>query len=418
MTTARQFVGAHHRQLLRWTVLLATLVAAGLFLAPKASEALNAAHSLGDVGVGWIIVALVAQGISLFAFSVVTYSLLPADRRPRFLRVLRLDLVTIALSHAIPAGSAAGSALGYGFLAEEGVEHVAAGLAKVVQTVLAAITLQVLLWVAIGLNTIGHAPTAGHLAASSAGAAILLLMIGFGYLVVHHEQRAARIAARLLGWVPGLDAGRAGEFMIDFAHRARELATQPRTLFWIAGWSMANWVFDLICLWASLRAFGGAGNPVELTIAFCIAQVIGSIPISPAGLGLVEGSLVPLLTGFAVSANVAVLGVLLWRLFNFWLPLPVGLVAYAGIAADRRCGILPRRTPLGSRRRPVHAGAMRSEPARSRSMPAEVGLVLPGVTTERGRGGSSGRRSAGPVEVSGDSGGRAGRIHSIHRVDR
>jgi uncharacterized protein (TIRG00374 family) len=346
----------HHRQLLRWLLLLATLAAAGIFLAPKTSEALNALHSLGSVGIGWIVVAVLAQAASLFAFSVVTYSLLPADRRPRFLRVFRLDLVTVALSHAVPAGSAAGSALGYGFLTEEGVDHVAAGLAKVVQTVMAALTLQLLLWFALGLNTLGHPSTAEHLAASAAGGTMLVFLLVLGYVLVRHEAMTARATTWLLGWIPGLGPERIYEFMTDLAHRARELGHQPRMLAWITLWSMGNWVFDLACLWASLRAFGVAGNPIEVTIAFCIAQIIGAIPISPAGLGLVEGSLVPLLTGFSIPSNVAVLGVLLWRLFNFWLPLPVGLAAYAGIVADRRAGILPRRTPLGSSRPRMHTG--------------------------------------------------------------
>jgi hypothetical protein len=45
---------------------------------------------------------------------------------------------------------------------------------------------------------------------------------------------------------------------------------------------------------------------------------------------------VPLLIGFGTSFTVAVLGVLCWRLVNYWLPMPIGGVAYLGILAGRR----------------------------------------------------------------------------------
>src|SRR5262249_38753443 len=114
------------------------------------------------------------------------------------------------------------------------------------------------------------------------------------------------------------------------------LAGRPGTLAWVSTWSLANWVFDGVALWASLRAFGYVGGLIALTVAFSVAQIAGSLPISLGGLGIVESSLVPLLVGLGTESTVAVLGVLTWRLFNYWLPLPMGGGAYALIAAERR----------------------------------------------------------------------------------
>jgi uncharacterized membrane protein YbhN (UPF0104 family) len=52
-------------------------------------------------------------------------------------------------------------------------------------------------------------------------------------------------------------------------------------------WSVLNWAFDLLALWAALRAFGHPPDLVLLAIGFCVAQVAASIPISPGGLGVV-----------------------------------------------------------------------------------------------------------------------------------
>ena len=132
---------------------------------------------------------------------------------------------------------------------------------------------------------------------------------------------------RLLRWIPRLEPAAIAGFVSDLSDRVRLLAAEPGRLAEASIASLANWVFDLVALDAALRAFGVPCSFGEVTIAFCVAQVVATIPISPGGLGLVEGSLVPILVSFGATSSVAVLGVLVWRLFNFWLPLPIGGVS-------------------------------------------------------------------------------------------
>ena len=66
-----------------------------------------------------------------------------------------------------------------------------------------------------------------------------------------------------------------------------------------------------------------------MLLAFCAAQVLAQIPITPGGLGFVEAGL----TGDArrwpaSSPGAAVLATFAYRLFSYWLPLPVGLAAF------------------------------------------------------------------------------------------
>ena len=63
-------------------------------------------------------------------------------------------------------------------------------------------------------------------------------------------------------------------------------------------------------------------------MSYGLANVLGAIPITPGGLGIIEGVLTPSLVGFGVPRAAAVLGVLSWRLVNFWLPIPVGGLSY------------------------------------------------------------------------------------------
>ena len=338
----------HHP--IRWTLLIAVLVAAGITLAPKASESLDSLHQLHGAAYGWLGVSLAGEIASLWAFSLVTSALVSRASRPRFSRVVRVDLVTVALSHAVPAGSVAGTALGYELLADEGVGAVESGFVKVSQSLLSGVLLQVLLGIALLLKIMVYGPSAANIGLAAVGAFMMVMLGGFVWLLIWHQHVIATLAIHLLGWLPKLTPQGISDFTDDLARRMHELIIHPRRFIWVCVWSMGNWVFDLLSLWGALKAFGHTPNLVLVTVAFSVAQVVATIPISPAGLGVVEGSLVPILVSFGSSSSAAVLGVLTWRLFNFWLPLPAGVLAYVSILIDRRRGRLPgppdrKRTP-------------------------------------------------------------------------
>ena len=59
-----------------------------------------------------------------------------------------------------------------------------------------------------------------------------------------------------------------------------------------------------------------------------MAGVIGLIPITPGGLGIVEASLSGLLVLAGVDSGSAFLATLGYRIASYWLPLLVGPFAY------------------------------------------------------------------------------------------
>ena len=61
--------------------------------------------------------------------------------------------------------------------------------------------------------------------------------------------------------------------------------------------------------------------------------MLAQIPVTPGGLGFVETGLTALLALAGVGAGDAVVATLLYRLFTYWLPLPLGLL---GLALHRR----------------------------------------------------------------------------------
>jgi uncharacterized protein (TIRG00374 family) len=101
-----------------------------------------------------------------------------------------------------------------------------------------------------------------------------------------------------------------------------------------------NWLLDLASLWVFLLAFGFSANPTHLLVAYGLACLVGLVPITPGGLGIIEGVLVPAIIAFGTPHGIALLGVLSWRLVEFWLPLPIAVLAYGSL----RAGPLRRRS--------------------------------------------------------------------------
>jgi uncharacterized protein (TIRG00374 family) len=59
-------------------------------------------------------------------------------------------------------------------------------------------------------------------------------------------------------------------------------------------------------------------------LAYGAGQLAANLPVTPGGLGVVEGSITIALSYFGGSTPAAVAAVLLYRLVSFWLELPIG----------------------------------------------------------------------------------------------
>jgi uncharacterized protein (TIRG00374 family) len=87
------------------------------------------------------------------------------------------------------------------------------------------------------------------------------------------------------------------------------------------------WAFNIGILWASFRAFGESPPVAVLVQAFFVGMLANLLPI-PGGIGGVDGGMIGALAAFGMPAGTAVLAVLSYRLFAFWLPTVPGVIAY------------------------------------------------------------------------------------------
>jgi uncharacterized protein (TIRG00374 family) len=87
------------------------------------------------------------------------------------------------------------------------------------------------------------------------------------------------------------------------------------------------WGFQIACLWASFRAFGHAPPLAVVIMAFFIGMLGNLLPL-PGGIGGVDGGMIGAFAAFGVDAGLAVVAVLAYRAFTFWLPTLPGIIAY------------------------------------------------------------------------------------------
>jgi uncharacterized protein (TIRG00374 family) len=321
-----------------WRALIAAVVlaGAGALLAPQLDEAGDAVRAAGGVAWWLIVVGTILQAAAILSQALLVRILLPASSRPSVPQVSRIELASTAASHTIPGGTVAGTALGFQLLRNTGSRTADAGFAMGVRGLGSALVLHMLLWATLLVSIPLHGFDPRYTVAALAGAALLAAIGVILLLLVHQEERTSRRLGRLLQRLPGVNEDEVGGTVTRVAERTRTLIGDRRLLMTAAGWSAAYWLLGAASLWIFLFAFGEAVPVDEMMVAFGVANVAAFLPVTPRGLGIVEVTLVSILSGFGVPGGQAALGVLAWRLVAFWAPIPVGGAAYLSLRAALR----------------------------------------------------------------------------------
>ena len=271
------------------------------------------------------------QGFSLFAYSLLTKAALGEHGDDiSSARLFRIQLSTKALGNIVPGGSAASSALGYRLITMCGVPGPDAAFALATAGIGSAVVLNLILW----FGLIVSIPARGVNAAYGTAAIIGVILMAFAAFLIFgllegqgRSERIVRSIARRLRF----DEQHAAEVLAHLGSRIEGLFLDKQLLRRVIGWATANWLIDALSLWVFLRAFGGNVGFDGLIVAFGIANVFSVVPITPGGLGLVEGIYIPSLVGFGLARRTATVGVLSYRVAQYWLPIVVGWACYLSL---------------------------------------------------------------------------------------
>lgn len=316
------------RRTVKTILVLAVFYFFVLPLIPGFREALD---RIGSVNKGLLTVGLALEAAALFAYTLLTRAALgdEADHMSS-LRLFRIQLSTKALGNIMPGGSAASSALGYRLITMNGVPGPDTGFALATAGIGSAVVLNFVLWFGLiisipgrGVNPFyGTAAIVGVLLMAFAAFLVIGLMEGQG-----RAERVVRAIARRIRY----DEKKAADVIQHLGLRIEGLVRDRQLLRRVVGWALANWILDAAALWVFLRAFGGSMSVDGLIVAFGLANVMSVIPITPGGLGIVEGIYIPTLVAFGLTRSNATVGVLAYRVVQFWLPILVGWLCYLSL---------------------------------------------------------------------------------------
>jgi len=326
--------------LVRTLVMLAVCGVSLYLVAPGMLELLASWRDLDEVAPAWLLAMTLLQAAAL----VCLWALQRVALHTRdWYAVATSQLAGGAISKVAPGGGAVGAALQYKMLTQAGLAKASAVTGLTAANLL---TLAIVLALPVlALPTLVRGGVDRTLVeATVVGVALFAVLFVAGALMLVLDRPLAwtgrtiqRVRNRLRrGSEPltGLPARLLRE-------RDRIVGTVgPRWKLALAA-GIGRWLFDYGSLYVALTAVGSAPRPALILLAFCAAQLLAQIPVTPGGLGFVEAGLTAMLALCGVPAGEAVLATFAYRLFTYWLPLPLGLAA--GVLFRRRYAVTPAR---------------------------------------------------------------------------
>jgi uncharacterized protein (TIRG00374 family) len=314
------------RGLVRTAVWLAITGVSLYLVAPALLDTLSSWRDLQELSPGWYAAMAALQAASMASLWWLQHIALHGAS---FFAVATSQLAGNGMAKAAPGGGAVGAALQYRMLVQAGAARpqVVSGLtASNLVTLAIVLGLPVLATPALIRGTVDRS----LVEAAVAGLAVFALLFAAGAVMLVFDRPLAavgRIVQRVRNRLrPRAEALRELPARL-LRERDRIVATIGRR--WKAALTagIGRWAFDYASLVAALAAVGAHPRPALVLLAFCTAQLLAQVPVTPGGLGVVEAGLTATLTLAGVSAGDAVLATLAYRLLTYWIPMPLGVAA-------------------------------------------------------------------------------------------
>ena len=312
---------------LRWAVLAVVAIVLGVEMSLGWDQLAKAWMSLYEANWWWLLAAVMAAVASMHSFAQIQRTLLKsAGVHVKQLRSEAAFYAANSLSTTLPGGPV----LSATFLLRQqriwGASTVVASWQLVMSGVLQAVGLAVL-----GLGG------AFFLGAKNNPFSLLFTLGGFVALLLLAQAVASRpeliegIGSRVLAWVNSV-RGRPAETGVEtWRETLRQLESVSlgrRDLAVAFSWSLFNWIADVACLGFAAYAAGDHASVAGLTVAYAAARAVGTIPLMPGGLLVVEAVLVPGLVSSGMSLPSAISAMLIYRLISWLLISAVGWVVF------------------------------------------------------------------------------------------
>lgn len=327
-------------------VALTAAAIAAFVIASNSDELLTAFDTLSTVSVGWVGVAIAAEALSYLARGGGQDVVL--GRGGRRLGPLVQGAAVMAgdaAAYCLPFGFAASGVVMFGVLRRRRVSAAVAGWMFGMSSVFYLSAVAVLTIIAVRIA--GDSDPIPGLQSATVALLVLLTALGVGYALLRRDGVRAWLGGpleglrrRRRGTTAGASPGLVARSLGAGGRRLRGWAGQLATvrLSWPAGVGafalmMLSWLADVSVLAVSFLALGATPPWAGLLLAYCAGQIAGSLPVTPGGLGVVEGSLTLALVAFGGDQTITLAAVLLYRIIVYWACIPLGALSWLALRA-------------------------------------------------------------------------------------
>ena len=255
----------------------------------------------------------------------------------RFRQAFVVTQASTASTYVAPGGPTVGIALSWAMLRGWGFPTAAVSLAVAVTGVWNQLGTLGFPAVALGLLTLAGEGAALLETVAVIGLAVVVTVVA-GFAVGLRSARlarrvgdlAARLASRALRLIRRKPVTWTGESFVAFRDRANALLARRWHVLTLA--TLAGQLTVFLVLLASLRVLGVSAGEVSVVEAFAswaLVRLLGSIPFTPGGLGVIELGLTTALVGFGGNQAEVVAAVLVYRFLTLVPTLLIGALAGA-----------------------------------------------------------------------------------------
>jgi uncharacterized protein (TIRG00374 family) len=318
------------RRLLASILFVASSVAFLYFVLPKLLGLKETWHRIQHGNGWWLGLAAVLEVCSFFGYVALFRAVfIRGKTRIGWRESYQITMSGLAATRLFAAGGAGGIALTAWALRRSGMApRVVATRMVAFLALLYGVYMASLVIVGLGLYT-GLFPGGGSFALTVVpaifGASAIVVFLAVSLLPGDFDRLVKR-------WTKG--SGKIGRAAARLATAPAAAAAGVRTAIdlvrsrdvYLLG-AVAWWGFDIAVLWACLHAFGLSPPKGVIIMSYFLGMLGNTLPL-PGGIGGVDGGMIGALTAFGVSVEGAVVAVLAYRAFAFWLPTLPGAVAY------------------------------------------------------------------------------------------
>jgi len=289
----------------------------------------------------WVAPAIVAEIGSYVCFTAMQYELLNAGHlRPPWRPLLKLSFASQAITNSLPVGNAVASVYGFRWFRRFGADNTLAAWAMAGTFVAASVSLSLV--AILGLGFAAEEGASLDLVPVLIGT--FVIMLGIGSLFVYERPLHAVVAGGLrlsvaLTRRPRGDTTKQIERIMAWMTAVRLSWTQVGR---IVAWGTVNWLLDCAVFAMMFSAMDAPIPWKGLLLAYGAGQLAATLPITPGGLGVVEGSITVALVAFGGAEASTAYAVLLYRVISFWMILLIGWLLIGQLALQVRRGRWPR----------------------------------------------------------------------------